>query len=90
MNETRRIAQFVCRTDYEDLPPDVVNSFKIFVLDTFAAGFIGSLLPWAKIVLARVKTRVGPRYFSVLSVFFRQAIVLCGISASFSMPKSPP
>jgi 2-methylcitrate dehydratase PrpD len=67
MNETRAIAQFVYRTNYEDLPPDLVDSFRIFVLDTFAAGLIGSLLPWAKIVLEMVRGLGGRQEASVIN-----------------------
>ena len=67
MNETRAVAQFVHRTRYEDLPPELVDSFKIFVLDTFAAGFIGSLLPWAKIVLEMVRGLGGKLEASVIN-----------------------
>jgi 2-methylcitrate dehydratase PrpD len=55
MNETKEIAKFVHRTHFADLPPDLVTQFRIFVLDSFAAGFIGSLLPWAKTVLEMVQ-----------------------------------
>ena len=48
MNETKQIAQFVRETNYEEIPAAIVNQFKIFVLDTIAAGFIGSLQPWTK------------------------------------------
>ncbi len=48
MNETKQIAQFVRATNYEDIPAGIVDEFKIFVLDTIAAGFIGSLQPWTK------------------------------------------
>jgi hypothetical protein len=33
---------------------------------------------------------VGPRYVSVISAFSSQKIVFCGLSASLSLPKSPP
>lgn len=48
MNETREIARFVNETRYEDVPTSIVDEFKIFVLDTIAAGFIGSQQPWTK------------------------------------------
>ena len=67
MNETRELAAFVHETDYKDLPPDLIASFKIFVLDTLAAAFIGSLLPWAKSVLEMVRELGGNREASVVN-----------------------
>ena len=67
MNETLEIAKFVRRTNYEDLPPDLVGQFKIFALDTLAAGFIGSLLPWAKIVVEMVRDLGGRGEASVIN-----------------------
>ncbi|MGH7845505.1 MAG: MmgE/PrpD family protein, partial [Candidatus Binatia bacterium] len=67
MNETLEVARFVYKTNYEDLPPDLVGQFKIFVLDTLAAGFIGSLLPWAKIVVEMVRDLGGREEVSVIN-----------------------
>ena len=67
MNETRSIAQFVCGTQYGDLPADLVDSFRIFVLDTFAAALIGSRLPWARIVLDTIRKLGGKPEASVIN-----------------------
>ncbi len=67
MNETREMAEFVYKTDYKNLPPDLVSSFKVFVLDTLAAAFIGSTLPWAKTVLELVHELGGNREASVIN-----------------------
>ncbi|MFC1917144.1 MmgE/PrpD family protein [Chloroflexota bacterium] len=50
MNETRKLAQFVSETKFTDLPAEVVEKCKIYVLDSLACGFLGSVTPWAKIV----------------------------------------
>ena len=67
MNETTKIAEFVHATRYEDLPAELAASFKIFVLDTFAAALIGSLLPWAKTVLELVHELGGNREATVIN-----------------------
>ncbi len=38
MHETRQLAEFVATTHFADLPPSLIEDFKIIVLDTFAAG----------------------------------------------------
>jgi len=43
MNESRQIARFVYATRDAGIPASITDEFKIFVLDTIAAGFIGSV-----------------------------------------------
>jgi 2-methylcitrate dehydratase PrpD len=61
MDESRRLAQFAAETTYENLPVDVVEAARIYILDDFAAGCAGALTPWSDMVagLAR-ETSVGP------------------------------
>ena len=69
MNETRTLARFVAQTNFGDLPRGLVDNLKLTVLDTFAAGFVGSLQPWARRIVAVVRrtrrlfTRTGERTF---------------------------
>ncbi len=60
MEETRTIAKFVRETRYESIPIEVVEEFKIFVLDTIAAGLVGSVQPWSRIIIDMVR-RLGGR-----------------------------
>jgi 2-methylcitrate dehydratase PrpD len=62
MNETRRLAEFVAETGYEDLPGEVVEATRVYILDNLASGFVGSLTPWADMVagLAQENASVGP------------------------------
>ncbi len=60
MDETRQLARFASQTRYEDLPPDLVDKAKIYVLDNLAAGFVGTAQPWARIV-AGLATDLGGR-----------------------------
>lgn len=50
MHESRQLAEFVADTTYEDLPADLADRMKTYVLDTLAAGFVGCKLPWSQIV----------------------------------------
>src|SRR5713101_5106977 len=65
MNETREIAKFVEETNYEDIPPGVIDEFKIFVLDAIAAGFIGSMQPWTRKLVDVTHALGGNREASV-------------------------
>ena len=62
MNETRRLAEFVAETGYEDLPGEVVEAARVYILDNLASGFVGSLTPWADMVasLAQENAPGGP------------------------------
>src|SRR3954464_9998904 len=50
MNETRQLARFALDTRFEDLPSDLIERFKLYVLDSIAAGMVGSAQPWSKMV----------------------------------------
>jgi 2-methylcitrate dehydratase PrpD len=51
MHETRALAKFVAATEFTDLPPSLIDDLKIMVLDTFAAAFIGTAQPWARMIV---------------------------------------
>ena len=59
MNETKQLAQFVHQTRYADIPSAIIDEFKIFVLDTIAAGFIGSMQPWTRKLTGMVQSLGG-------------------------------
>ncbi len=69
MDETRRLAQFVAETGYEDLPQSVIEATRVYILDNLASGLVGSGTPWADMVgeLAQESAPNGP-----CSVFNRQ------------------
>ena len=62
MNETRDLAEFVYSTGYGDLPPAAIEATRVFILDNFASGVLGSTTPWAEMVasLARESVPDGP------------------------------
>jgi 2-methylcitrate dehydratase PrpD len=67
MHETRTLAQFVAKTDFADLPPSLVEDLKIMVLDTFAAAFIGTAQPWARMVVEMASELGGTPEASVIN-----------------------
>ena len=50
MNETRQLAEFVHDTGYDDLPKDVVDACRVFLLDNLASALVGARTPWARMV----------------------------------------
>jgi 2-methylcitrate dehydratase PrpD len=48
MEETRELAQFVCKLTYEDLPGAVIEKTKELILDQLGCQLAGSTLPWTK------------------------------------------
>lgn len=59
MHETHVLAEFVDATEFTDLPATLVDDLKIIVLDTFAAAFIGTAQPWARMVVDMVRELGG-------------------------------
>lgn len=52
MNETRTLARFVAETKFTDLPRGLIDNCKIAVLDAIGAGFVGTVQPWARRIVA--------------------------------------
>src|SRR3982074_1815648 len=50
--ETVQVAQFAASYRYDDIPPDVVERAKQFIVDTIAVVIFGYDLPWSQIVVA--------------------------------------
>ena len=56
---TRLLARFVSKLNYDELPRDVVEHAKICVLDALGSIFLGSTMPWGKIMIEYVKAVAG-------------------------------
>src|SRR5215510_10326768 len=71
MHETRQLAEFVATTQFADLPSSLVADFKIIVLDTMAAGMIGTAQPWAQKVVEMVRELGGKPEASIINQSWR-------------------
>ena len=67
MDETRELARFAAGTKFEDLPTEVVEKSKVYVLDNLACGFLGSVQPWSKIVIELVREAGGKEEASMFN-----------------------
>jgi 2-methylcitrate dehydratase PrpD len=67
MHETQVLAEFVDATEFTDLPTSLVGDLKIIVLDTFAAAFIGTAQPWARMVVEMVRELGGTPEATVIN-----------------------
>jgi 2-methylcitrate dehydratase PrpD len=74
MHETRTLAQFVAQLQFADLPPSLTGDLKIVVLDTFAAGIIGTAQPWARMVVELVRELGGKPEASIINQSWRTDI----------------
>src|SRR6185503_5211832 len=66
MNETRTLAAFVADTRFADLPAGLVDNCKIAVLDAIGAGFVGSVQPWSRRIVAVARALGGAPEASVI------------------------
>ena len=67
MHETQALARFVTETQFKDLPDALVEECRIVVLDTLAAGFVGTAQPWAQGVVEMVRELGGVSEATVLN-----------------------
>jgi 2-methylcitrate dehydratase PrpD len=74
MHETRALAQFVAERQFADIPPSLIEDLKIIVLDTFAAGIIGTAQPWAQMVVELVRELGGKPEASIINQSWRTDI----------------
>ena len=67
MHETRQLAQFAQQIRYEDIPPTIIDEFKMLVLDAIAAGYIGAIQPWTRQLTGVVHALGGQAHASVFN-----------------------
>ena len=61
MDETRALARFMAEADLDQLPPEVVEAARVYILDDLAAGCAGARTPWADMVADLVhESTIGP------------------------------
>jgi 2-methylcitrate dehydratase PrpD len=65
---TQELASFVTEVRLEDVPERVVQLAKVHALDALAAGFVGSGLPWSRIVAEMVLEQEGREEVSVFGL----------------------
>lgn len=83
---TIRLAEFVSKTTFDELPARIVGLAKLHLLDALAAGFLGTALPWPQIVTDMVDEQGGNPQASVFGkprqVTTSQAALLNGAMIS--------
>ena len=66
MRESQQLADFVASTAFGDVPADVIERMKLYLLDTLAAGLAGSQQRWSRIVYDAERDRGGSGPCSVI------------------------
>jgi 2-methylcitrate dehydratase PrpD len=66
VHESQQLADFVASTTFGDVPADVIERMKLYLLDTLAAGFAGSQQRWSQIVYDAERDRGASGPCSVL------------------------
>jgi 2-methylcitrate dehydratase PrpD len=79
VRESQQLADFVATTGFDDVPAAVTERMKTYLLDTLAAGFLGSQLPWSRIVHDAERDRGSAGACSV----FGAATAMAPASAAF-------
>jgi 2-methylcitrate dehydratase PrpD len=62
---TRRLAEYIAATRFDDLPHEIVEHVKLLVLDTLGVGVFGASLPWSERLRATVQAMEAPGRVSV-------------------------
>ncbi len=83
MHETCALAQFVAQTQFTDVPASLVDDCKIMVLDSFGAGFVGAMQPWAQRAIDMVRDLGGGSEASVIYQTWRTDISRAALANGF-------
>ena len=57
---TRKLAEYIAGSRFEQVPQPIVEHVKLLVLDTLGVGVFGSALPWSERLRATVQATEGP------------------------------
>ncbi len=71
MDVTKRIAEYVVRTNLEDFPPEAVEAAKAAIIDCLGCALAGSIEPLADVLIEYVKALGGPPAASVVGRGFK-------------------
>jgi 2-methylcitrate dehydratase PrpD len=77
---TRELCAFVQRTDYKDIPADVVSAAKRAILDNLAVTMSGSQEPSGKIICDMVKESGSPPEATVIGAHFKASAELAALA----------
>ena len=67
-HETKRLAGFVAATGYDELPADVIEAARVYILDNLASGCAGATTPWARMTVALGRELGSPGPCSVFGI----------------------
>jgi 2-methylcitrate dehydratase PrpD len=77
---TKELCQFICRTNYEDIPPDVIAVAKKAILDYIAVTMSGSQEPSGRIMGEMVKETNSPEEATVIGLRFKTNAALAALA----------
>ena len=75
MTETRELAEFIVKTNFNDLPENVQRHAKLCILDWLGASLAGSIEPPAKIISAIMRELGGKRESTLIGAHTKTACV---------------
>ena len=57
---TRKLAEYISASRFEELPKAIVEHAKLLVLDTLGVGIFGATLPWSERLRATAEAMEAP------------------------------
>jgi 2-methylcitrate dehydratase PrpD len=77
---TEGLVQFVCNTDYDDLPPELVSAAKWAILDYLAVAMAGSQEPSGKIMSEMVRESRSPAEATVIGGRYKASCPMAALA----------
>ena len=73
MTETRKLAEFIVKTNFNDLPENVQRHAKLCIMDWLGASLAGSIEPPAKMISAIMRELGGKRESTIIGAHTKTA-----------------
>jgi 2-methylcitrate dehydratase PrpD len=77
---TEKLVEFVCKTGYEDLPPELVGAAKWAILDHIAVAMAGSQEPSGKIMSDMVRESQSPPEATVIGGRYKASCSMAALA----------
>jgi 2-methylcitrate dehydratase PrpD len=77
---TKMLSQFISKTNYEDLPAQVVTAARLAILDFIGVAMAGSQEPSGKIISELVRENQSPPEASVIGARFKASALLAAMA----------
>jgi 2-methylcitrate dehydratase PrpD len=80
---TKQLAEWICQVDFYQIPPEIVEFAKVYILDCIGVSLFGSLHENSKRIQSYVKSIGGITHASILGGSFKTSAPLAALANGY-------